>query len=778
MKIKKERAEKPAKVKQPKPVKEQQKKRLPPPKKPVAPKFLLNKVLYTGCYDHLGMIEVAPGVFSRAYEIKLPETESDREFDIAQVRACMEDILSRFVQDFTCQMLVRNSRVDEESYLEQVLLPKDKEEVINACIEDYNNVIRDNVNIGHNNYKRTVYFIMSVKADTADDAMGIFESVDDEVKEKFARMYGYIAVGQELDERLYTLYELYNPESMEFDDFKLMRKLYSNMSTKEVVYPRAYTSKERDFMRVGDKFVRMLFINSLPTAVPDSVLNDLMSVSPNSILSVIYEPIDTELGSKVANRLVKENTKVRKVAIRETVEDRKRRRTQEERKPIAENEVEYFRVKAKEIFDAATENDESVMLASFIIALFADNKDELDRDTKLLRLSASKYASQIRICDLMQDTAFQSMLPLANSRLNVCRTFRSSQLAAMQPLDVQQLFNRSNAFHGLNGISDNLILLDRRNYLTGIICGVDHSGKTFECKREIANTLMTTDDEVILITGDAAAYEKFIPNMGGQKVKPWMPDIFKSRDSQQGKLFLSAFMTYRLNMTRTHLMESEKKDILRQIDKEAERLCEYNSWNDAVKIVNENKAEFGSLVKSLKGYKPAPSAGEAFANIPARFKSIAVGSDSELVTTLFAVMNYIMARKAEGKTVWLYIDAIDPLLFTQPGSDFLISLITETEKEKIPVTMVVQNSVYIITNTDACIEYDYLMGKVSYYKLLSQGPVERRKYTQRLNIPDSLVSFMTDREPGEGIIITPSANIAFNDRFENRDNPFYARFYK
>lgn len=752
-------------------------KKATPPKKPATPKFLLNKVNFIKFYDQLGIIEAEPGVYSRAYEISLPAFETDREFNSTQVHICMENILSRFVQDFTCQMLVRNSPVDEDTYLEKVLLPEDKEEPVTACIKDYNDVIRDNINIGHNNYKRTVYFILSAKADTPDEAMAIFENVDAEVKEKFSQMYGYIAVGQELNERLYTLYDLHNPAGMSFDEFKNMREYYTTMTTKESIYPRSYAAKERDHIKVGDKYVRMLFINSLPTSVPDSVLSDLMSVSSNSLLSVIYEPIDTELGSQLATKLVDKNTKIHQVPLRETVEDRKHRRVQEQKKHLKENEAEYFHIKAKEVFTSAIENNESVMLASFVIALFADSKEDLDRDTKLLKLSASKFATQIRVCDLMQDLAFQSALPLARSRLNVYRTFRSSQLATMQPLDIQQLFNRSNAFHGLNGISDNLILLDRRNYLSGIISGIKFSGKSFECKREIANTLMTTHDEVILITDDKNSYTKFVSTMGGKEINAWMPDVFKCENVQFKKLFLSAFMTYRLNILQKHLIESEKKEVLAQIEKEADMLYRCENWNAATNLINEDKAKYGSLIRALSGYKPSKTTDNAIADAHTRLKAITVSSDSELISTMFAAYNYIMKSKKENKCVWLYVDAIDPLLFTSSGSDFLIGLITETEKGKIPITLVVQDSVYIIANTEASIEYDYLLSKINYFKLLSQGPVERRKYTQRLNIPDSLVSFITDREPGEGIIITPSANIAFNDRFEGRTNPFYSRFY-
>ena len=67
---------------------------------------------------------------------------------------------------------------------------------------------------------------------------------------------------------------------------------------------------------------------------------------------------------------------------------------------------------------------------------------------------------------------------------------------------------------------------------------------------------------------------------------------------------------------------------------------------------------------------------------------------------------------------------------------------------------------------------------VDYYKLLAQGPIERRTYAEKLNIPNSLVYYLTDREPGEGVINTPADNVAFNDRFEKKDDPFYGLFYK
>ena len=56
------------------------------------------------------------------------------------------------------------------------------------------------------------------------------------------------------------------------------------------------------------------------------------------------------------------------------------------------------------------------------------------------------------------------------------------------------------------------------------------------------------------------------------------------------------------------------------------------------------------------------------------------------------------------------------------------------------------------------------------------GPIDRKYFAEKLKIPKILVPYITDREPKEGIIISPSLNIAFNDHFESHDEPFFRIF--
>lgn len=59
--------------------------------------------------------------------------------------------------------------------------------------------------------------------------------------------------------------------------------------------------------------------------------------------------------------------------------------------------------------------------------------------------------------------------------------------------------------NGLNAISNNLIMVDRKKLKNpnGLILGTPGSGKSFSAKREIANAFLVTDDDVIICDPEA-----------------------------------------------------------------------------------------------------------------------------------------------------------------------------------------------------------------------------------------------------------------------------------
>ncbi len=754
--------------------------------------FMHKIIPYKYCYEEAGMIETEYGVYTRTYKISPPDEAVKGSYHSMMTRMQMENILQKLAENFTFEFTIRNCHMDKVEYLSKVMIPeKGSEDAYHHLKVLYNRVLQENCDIGHNNFTREVYLTLSVEAETPDSALEYFLGAEQWLAEVFHSLYGFRIRVLSLAERLELLYDIYHPEpiaakfgrEVDYDGkgFSIKSMQRMKMDTKDTIAPERYECKARDYMRVGSFYVRTFFINSIPECVPDSVLLDLASVSSNSILSVHYQSVDQELGFKVAAKMVRENTEVKNIPIRDTVSDRKKHRMQRQERNIRDDEDEYFYRTALNLFKQAKAKNQTAIQAAFIITLFAESLDELNRDSSLLYLSASKYVCQIRCLDLQQNEGFQSVLPLGNLKVKVRRMFSVEQMAAMQPLSIQGIFEKVRTFYGLNAINDNFVFMDRANFSTAMIAGVAGSGKTTSVKREATNTLLSTRDDVIILARHPEEYRSYAEKMHGQMIYGFSPDIF-DKDSNYNlnsekcilqRIFLEAYLTAKVGFHQQRLLPDVLQEYYRQAEREAELLCRCDSMNEALIYAKEHPVEVQLFVKTLENFRFSTD------HLSGNHRLIVMGyeKEDELLVNLDYLWNYAVRSKKKNRTVWIFVDSIDELIYSTSCSDYLISLLERAEMLKVPITLVVEDAVHIVTNQKAVIEFDYLLNKIRYFKLLSLGPVERKKFIERLNISQQLIPYFVDRGPGEGILITPSANIAVNDRFEEKDNEFYKLFH-
>lgn len=741
--------------------------------------FMCRNIPYRCCYEKAGMIEIEAGIFTRGYKVMPPDREVRDNYNAKYLRMCMEKILNDLSESFSFEFTIWNCPSDKEEYLSKIKLAE-KRDQYSEMRTKYNNVLCDNFDIGHNNYKRNVYLTISAEARTPEEALKLFDASETRMKGLFSNLYGFHLSAMSLSERLDLLYCIYHPD-MESTARDCQNSYFSSesmqrlkKSTKDVISPDVYECRERNYMRIGKSYARMFFINSIPKSICGSMLHDLASVSSNSILSVHYQALDQELGFQTVAKLVRANTEVHNIPIRESVADRKAQRMQRLEKSIRDNEEEYFYKSALDMFKYAKSKKQPCMQASFIISLFADSLEELNRDSSLLSLSASRYACQIRCFDFMQNEAFQSVLPLNNLKVDVRRILSIEDLAVVQPLDIQDIFDKVCLYYGLNAINDNCVLIDRKNYPVAVIAGSPHTGKTSAIKREIVNTLMSTEDEVIVLSKHPDEYAALIAKACGQLIEGFCPDIFvkdenynlNDKKSILKNVFMEAYLAAKCD-------GCKQKDVLDvQIENEAKILCKFDSWDEALMYAKDHSAELRHFVDTmdLSNF----SFDQLYGNN--RFTVIRYGAGDELLTHFDYLWNYAVQRKKDNTTVWIFIDGADDLIYSSRASDYLVSILERADILRIPVTLGLQDVVRIVTNQNASIEFDYLLTKIQFFKLFSLGPVERKRFVDRLNISQQLIPFFVNQEPGVGVLITPSGNIAFNDHFEDPDNEFYKMF--
>ena len=99
------------------------------------------------------------------------------------------------------------------------------------------------------------------------------------------------------------------------------------------------------------------------------------------------------------------------------------------------------------------------------------------------------------------------------------------------------------------------------------------------------------------------------------------------------------------------------------------------------------------------------------------------------------------------------------------AADYLLKYMQNASLFQTVATISIGNTVRLLGKPATAVALENLVQTMGYVKLLNQGPVERKRYAELLDIPNALLPYISNVEPGKGIILTPSGNVAFNDNF-------------
>lgn len=129
--------------------------------------------------------------------------------------------------------------------------------------------------------------------------------------------------------------------------------------------------------------------------------------------------------------------------------------------------------------------------------------------------------------------------------------------------------NLNQLYYGLNALSNNLIMVDRKKLKNpnGLILGTPGSGKSFSAKREITNAFLVSDDDIIVCDPEAE-YTALVRKLEGQVMvadrKRITRDSFmRWLDTQDRYHILTA--AEREKLEREEALEEATKETARQI---------------------------------------------------------------------------------------------------------------------------------------------------------------------------------------------------------------------
>ena len=121
----------------------------------------------------------------------------------------------------------------------------------------------------------------------------------------------------------------------------------------------------------------------------------------------------------------------------------------------------------EQIMDDVRENDQCMFYVAVTILLVAETKDELESMTESVVTIGKRNSVTIDTHYLKQREALNTALPIGIRQVETMRTMLTQSLAVLLPFNVQELNDAGGNYYGINQISKNVNVGNRKKLLNG-----------------------------------------------------------------------------------------------------------------------------------------------------------------------------------------------------------------------------------------------------------------------------------------------------------------------
>ena len=364
------------------------------------------------------------------------------------------ELLNSLDSGATTKITINNRRLNKANFEQSILMPMrgDSRDVYR---KEYNQMLLDKAT-GSNGIMQEKYITVSVNKKDIEEARTYFARVGADLISHFAAL-GSKCTELDATEKLRVLHDFYRQgeeTAFHFDPQDMMKKGHD---FKDYICPDAI-EKNSDYLKLGDKYCRVLFLKDYASYIKDSMVTELTDFNRNMMLSIDVIPVPTdEAVREVENRLLGVETNI--------TNWQRRQNANNNFSAVVPYDMELQRKESKEFLDDLTTRDQRMMFAVITMVITADDKKQLDSDTETVLSVARKHMCQLAVLKFQQSDGLNTVLPIGTRKINAFRTLTTESLAVFIPFKVQEVQDKGGIYFGENAISHNLIMCNKENLL-------------------------------------------------------------------------------------------------------------------------------------------------------------------------------------------------------------------------------------------------------------------------------------------------------------------------
>ncbi|MHB9019270.1 MAG: VirB4-like conjugal transfer ATPase, CD1110 family [Minisyncoccota bacterium] len=524
-----------------------------------------------------------------------------------------------------------------------------------------------------------------------------------------------------------------------------------------------------NFLKLGDKLVKTLFIFSYPRFLSTGWFSAVINMPDLIDISIFVHPVETGSALK----------KLRKKAAQVESQLYEKQEKGIVRDPMLETAFQDI----ESLRDSLQQAREHLFNVGVYITIYAEKLEELTKlEDKITNLLESRMV-YVKPSLFQQIEGFNSSIPLCQDKLAIYSPLNSGPLSSFFPFTSADLTSENGILYGVNESNNSLIIFDRFSLENAnmVIFAKSGSGKSYATKLEALRLLMMGVD--VLIIDPENEYEALASSIGGSYFKislasqhhinpfglPIMPKDEDPSDVLRSHIVnLAGLLKLMMGA-----LNPEEDAILDRAITETYASHDIAPGKDFSKAVPPLLEDLEKILENMEGgknlaqrlYKFTKGSYSGFTNQPTNIdikNRLIVFSIRDLEEELRPIAMYIVLNfiwnliRAELKKRVLIVDEAWVLMKYEDGASFLFGLVKRCRKYFLGVTTITQD-------VEDFLKSPYgrpIISNSSLQILLKQSPSTIDMVTKSFNLTEGEKTLLLEASIGEGLFFAGLNHVA------------------
>lgn len=691
--------------------------------------------------------------------------------------------LNFFDSSINFQLSFENMATDVSDFEKSIAISH-KNDGFDDVRDEYSEVLLHQMEAGNNGLTKTKYLTFGIHAESMKTAKPRLNHIETDILNNFKRL-GVQAErlnGADRLELMHRQFHMGDDAKFRFD-WKYLAG--SGLSVKDFIAPSSFSFPTGRYFQIGEMYGCMSFLSIDASDISDRLLADFLSMESSQIVTMHIQSVDQNEAIKTIKHTITE-------LDRSKIEEQKKAVRAGYDMDIIPSDLATYGRDAKALLKELQSQNERMFLLTFLVMNTGKTKQELENNVFQAASIAQKHNCNLVRLDYQQEQGLMSTLPLASNLIEIQRGMTTSSTAIFVPFTTQELFQRGDEalYYGLNALSNNMIMVDRKKLKNpnALILGTPGSGKSFSAKREIANSFLVTDDDII-ISDPEAEYAPLVARFGGQviKISPTSDqyinpmDINMNYSDDDNPVALKADFILSLCElivgSKDGLQPVEKTVIDRCIRQIYQRYFE-NPGPENMPILEDlyralleqEEAEAKHVATALEIYVTGSlnvfnhRTNVELTNRIVCYDIKELGKQLKKIGMLVVqdqVWGRVTENRSQGRSTRYYMDEMHLLLREDQTAAYTVEIWKRFRKWGGIPTGITQN----VKDLLASKEVENIFENSDFIYMLNQAVGDRQILAKQLNISPHQLSYVTHSGEGEGLLFYGNVILPFVDRF-------------